>query len=276
MITSSARRIIKEQTNKIIASVDRYLPEGEDYKTARLEIDTRADTCCFGSNFVPIYFTGEACDVTPFSNTYEAMKDIKICGACTAYDDKRTGETIILEFNQGLWFGNQIPASLINPNQCRHNGISLCDDPFDPYRELGIYDPFTKISIPLEVTGTTVGLTTRLPTRDEMVYCQRIIMTSENQWNPHTVQLKQVTTEQSELDKINDGVNIKAVYTAALPEEKQFVQGYHDTATLTLAAVSATLTPETMVPRLISKVNVATGNYDDKGEHMVNNIQLNQ
>jgi len=103
--------------------VKEYLPQDGDYRTAKLEIDTRADTCCLGNNFVPTYFTGESCDVTPFSNTYEAMRNIKICTACTAYDDRRTGETIILEFNQGLWFGDQIPASLINPTKQRTGNI---------------------------------------------------------------------------------------------------------------------------------------------------------
>ena len=33
------------------------------------------------------------------------------------------GEAIILEFGQGLWFGNRIEKSLINPNQYQKFGI---------------------------------------------------------------------------------------------------------------------------------------------------------
>ena len=45
---------------------------------------------------------------------------------------------VILEFVQGLWFGNGMEKSLINPNQCRKFGIQIYDDPTDPNRKLGI------------------------------------------------------------------------------------------------------------------------------------------
>lgn len=83
----------------------------------RLEIDNHADTCCFGSNFVPIYFTGQECDVSPFSNAYDPMPNVRVAGACTAWDDPISRRTVILEFHQGLWFGTKLANSLINPNQ---------------------------------------------------------------------------------------------------------------------------------------------------------------
>ena len=32
--------------------------------------------------------------------------------------------------------GTSMKHSLVNPNQCRMNGIDLCDDPFDKHRGL--------------------------------------------------------------------------------------------------------------------------------------------
>ena len=52
-----------------------------------------------------------------------------------------SGEAVILEFGQGLWFGNRMGKSLINPNQCRKFGIQICVDPTDPHRKLGIEAP---------------------------------------------------------------------------------------------------------------------------------------
>jgi hypothetical protein len=52
--------------------------------------------------------------------------------------------TFILEVNQALWFGDKLDSSLINPNQIRSYGLSLCDDPFDMHRDLGIDDPSTE------------------------------------------------------------------------------------------------------------------------------------
>ena len=49
-----------------------------------------------------------------------------------------SGEVVILEFGQGLWFGNRMEKSLINPNQCQKFGIKICDEPTDPHRNLGI------------------------------------------------------------------------------------------------------------------------------------------
>ena len=43
------------------------------------------------------------------------MDDIPICTAATAVE-LESGETIILEFGQGLWFGDRLHHSLINPN----------------------------------------------------------------------------------------------------------------------------------------------------------------
>jgi hypothetical protein len=90
----------------------------EENTVAQLEIDNHADTSCFGSSFVPLYWTGQVCDVTPFLSDYTPMTNVHIASACTAYDDQCTGRTIIMEFHQGLWFGNKMPHSLINPNQC--------------------------------------------------------------------------------------------------------------------------------------------------------------
>ena len=44
------------------------------------EIDSHADTCCMGRNFVPLYFTEEVVDVTPFTDRYTALRDVPVAG----------------------------------------------------------------------------------------------------------------------------------------------------------------------------------------------------
>ena len=113
-LTTSNRRLIKQvKRNKV----------GEDRFKDPLpcEIDNHADTTCIGKNFRVISFTSEVCSVSPYLSEYESMEDIPICTAATAVD-LDTGETIILEFGQGLWFEDRMSHSLINPNQCRSFG----------------------------------------------------------------------------------------------------------------------------------------------------------
>jgi len=105
---------------------------------AHSELDNHADTTCFGSNFTAISFTNQVCDVQPYSETYDAIKNIPIATAATAYDNPDTQETILLVFHQGLWFGDTLKRSLISPNQLRSYGVELCDDPWDPNRPLGM------------------------------------------------------------------------------------------------------------------------------------------
>jgi hypothetical protein len=127
-----------------------------------------SDACCFGANFTPLYFTGQVCDITPFSDEHNSMTDAEVCGAATAWDDPIMGHASILKLHQGLWFGPKLPNSLINPNQCRMFGMSLCDDPFDPYRKLRIHDPETGTTIPLSMHGSTCNFSSRAPTKLEL------------------------------------------------------------------------------------------------------------
>ena len=101
------------------------------------EIDNHADTTCFGKNFRVISFTSEVCSVSPYLSEYDSIADIPICTVATPVD-LDSGETIILEFGQGLWFGNRMEHSLVNPNQCRAFGIDICDDPTDDNRTFGM------------------------------------------------------------------------------------------------------------------------------------------
>jgi hypothetical protein len=84
---------------------------------ARCEMDSHADTCVAGPNFLVLEFTGEQCDVTPYTSDYQPITNVSVVNAVTAFTDESTGETVILHFNQVLWYGKRMQMSLINPNQ---------------------------------------------------------------------------------------------------------------------------------------------------------------
>jgi hypothetical protein len=166
---------------------------------SQLEFDTHADTCCFGANFT-FYFTEHTCEVTPFLESYSPMQNIPVVSAATAYDDPDTGETVILEFHQGLWFGNAMPHSLINPNQCQHYGIVICDNPYDPDRTLSLRDPVSETDIPLVYQGNIVSLMTRAPTIEEISdrSLRHVTMSSQELWDPSSISTRPLLKEEEE------------------------------------------------------------------------------
>lgn len=145
---------------------------------ARCELDTHADTCALGANFVPLFFTGRVCDVSPYnSNHYEAEKNVPIISGGTAYTCQESGQTYILVINEGLWLGTKMEHSLLNPNQLRFNGISVQDNPFDTTTPLSI--EHDDVTIPLSILGTNIFLNTHTPTQHELDSCPHIHLTSD-------------------------------------------------------------------------------------------------
>eukprot|EP00957_Ditylum_brightwellii_P099791 7601729-Ditylum_brightwellii.AAC.1 len=77
-------------------------------------MDLHADTCCAGANWCVVDFTGE----------------VPLAKCATVFTDKDDGAEMLLMVDQMLWFGTQLPHSLINPNQIRAYGIPINDNPF--------------------------------------------------------------------------------------------------------------------------------------------------
>jgi len=92
------------------------------------------------------------------------------------------GETIILQFGQGLWFGDRLNHSLINPNQCRSCGISVCDDPTDPNRDIGMELP-DNYFLPFKMRGTTCYFQSRSPDVEELESCRTFQASDANHRN---------------------------------------------------------------------------------------------
>ncbi len=149
------------------------------------------DTCVAGPNYLILEFTGEQCDVTPYTNDYEPIINVSVVNAATAYTDDSTGETVILRFNQVLWYGKRMTMSLINPNQMRHYGVTVSDDPTDGTRAFGISTD--DVHIPFKMDGTTVYFETRVPTQYELENCKTIQVTDDTVWDPSSVSIASVT-----------------------------------------------------------------------------------
>jgi hypothetical protein len=116
------------------------------------------------------------------------MNDIPIFQAVTAFDDLNTGETLILVINQGLYFGDSLSNSLINPNQMRMNGEEVDDVPkhLSSKSTHSIYIPEHNLKIPLSMRGVISYIPVRKPTVQELESCWWITLTSDMEWDPHS------------------------------------------------------------------------------------------
>jgi len=156
-----------------------------EFKEAWCELDTHADNCCVGDNFVTLEHTSHTVNMTPFHPEYQAIKNVPIVKAATAYVSPITGETVILVVNQALAVPNQ-PVTLLNPNQMRFNGLLVDDVPKFLYQSSthSIYDSQSDFRIPLKLRGIHSGFISHTPSKQELEDCRWIELTGEAYWDP--------------------------------------------------------------------------------------------
>ena len=163
-------------------------------------MDSHADTVVFGRNCAVLHFTGRECDVSPYTDTYESIKSVPIARAGTAWTSQETGSTYILVFNEGLWMGDKMKHTLINPNQLRLYGITVQDNPVSE-SPLYIMTEDGDFVLPLSMKGTNVIANTRTPTQEELQTCPHIVLSSPHDWDPPRVRFPQSSrTVQEEVD----------------------------------------------------------------------------
>jgi hypothetical protein len=150
------------------------------------EIDNHADTTCAGRNCRIESYTPFECSVSPFLEEYQELQNVRICTALTAATIPHTGETIILRLGQCLDFHDKLHKTLLNPNQLRAFGVSICDDPTDEHRPLGIQlDENTHL--PLYMRGSICGIMTWSPTNEELDSCRIFDISDLHNWDPSGV-----------------------------------------------------------------------------------------
>ncbi len=82
--------------------------------------------------------------------------------------------------------GGQLDHSLINPNQLRHFGTKVQDNPMSD-RALSIISEDNEFCMPLSMQGTIVYADTFSPSDQELCDCPHIHLSSSHSWDPHHV-----------------------------------------------------------------------------------------
>jgi hypothetical protein len=86
--------------------------------------------------------------------------------------------------------------------------MEICNDPFDPHRDLGITDPVTNIHIPMEFGNSFVYLKTRAPSLEEIRTHEPVEMTSDAPWDSSKVGKRQLSWEEEERKALIGNVKI--------------------------------------------------------------------
>ena len=156
----SAFRTISSQNSaiSICSNINKKLSGKITFGTC--ELDSKADTCCLGANFIPVYYTNRVVNVIPYNNDEKAQVTVPVVSGATAYTCQETGETTIIWIHEGLFFGEGLPGhSLVNPNQLRHFGLTVQDNPYDNDKEMsieGIDSNDNKFYLPLFSKGVDI------------------------------------------------------------------------------------------------------------------------
>ncbi|KAL7568191.1 hypothetical protein ACA910_020883 [Epithemia clementina (nom. ined.)] len=91
----------------------RITPDNGQY---RLEIDSHANTTCFGKGWIIESYMGQVVNVDDFHKSFDTLRNIPIATASTAFDHP-DGQTYILTAHKGLDFTSSMEHSLLPPAQ---------------------------------------------------------------------------------------------------------------------------------------------------------------
>jgi len=134
--------------------------------------------------------TGQVAEVSRFANSLEPLKNVPVVKAAVAIDNPETGDSAVLVINQALYFGDQLDNVLLNPNQMRFHGVTVNNVPRFLSKGksrhcITIKEAGLEILLKLNVIISYFPIQT--PTNKEFQELDLIPITSDVEWNPHSV-----------------------------------------------------------------------------------------
>ena len=106
--------------------------------------------------------------------------------------------------------------SLINPNQLRHFGTIVQDNPYShdniTYIDANIHDNDKRLYIPLTSQGINILFETRVPTQQELDDCPHVNLTSDTEWNPTEIRLPNASNNTQHLYGLQCSALITSCY----------------------------------------------------------------
>jgi hypothetical protein len=81
------------------------------------ELDSHTDMCVACANTRVMDYTDTKVSVSPFSDSYQAIKDVPISTVAMAWDDSATGDLTVPYIHEALYFGDRMSHTLLCLNQ---------------------------------------------------------------------------------------------------------------------------------------------------------------
>ena len=201
MRVSGVKRFKFEMDDHRVSSIVRVEKFENSGFVSRLEADSHADTTVAGRNCVAIGFTERSCAVRPYTDKYEPIPDVPIVTAATGFTSK-TGLNYILVLPEALYMP-ELDHSLFNPNQLRHYGTIVQDNPYDA-ATMAITTEDKTFTACLDSEGTDIFLKTWAPSDADLRSYPHIQLNSSEPWNPRAVKLPGTSTiEKREIESRN-------------------------------------------------------------------------
>ena len=182
----------------------------------RCESDSHAETTAVGGNCVILEYTGKVCDVSPYRDDYESVKNVPIVHAGTAWQSPETGQRYILVFHGVLWMGDSMKNTLFNPNQLRHHGTKVQDNPMAG-APLSLISDDNAFSLEMSISGTIIHFDSHTPTEEELQSCPHIVLTSPHPWDPTSVAFPKCTRSLEE--EVGGFQHVSAISTSNMATE---------------------------------------------------------
>jgi hypothetical protein len=161
-------------------------------------------------------------------------------------------------------FTESLEHSLINPNQIRYDGHSLCDDPWDRRRSLGLVERDYNIFIPFQTRGTVIHFESRVPSVKELNTLPRLVLTEDTLWDPSTVTFRPTSSEDAARNSVIGNVRTSRVSSVIssnnLTPRESLLTSDSAISDVALVSVSPVFCDETLLPRLCAGVRVAAAN----------------
>ena len=81
-------------------------------------MDSHANTTVLGSNCVVLAYTGKECEVSPYADKYDAIRNIPVVMGATVWTNSQDGAPILLVFNEALWMGTDYTTHSSTQTNC--------------------------------------------------------------------------------------------------------------------------------------------------------------